>query len=978
VPGQPVCTDCGKTIPASSGTVAGSEDAGSAAEKPTPSKPARGKTGGSTVSKRNKKRDFDLVGRVIAEKYKVLDVLGQGGFGTVFLVEITAGMVGEKLALKILPEELSRMDSFRTQFLNEIRVAMRLVDRHIVQIRDVGTTSEGLLYYTMDFCPGTTLAQVLRREGRLPITRAVVLVLNVLRGLQTAHAAGIIHRDLKPANIMVEEQGGKETVRVLDFGIATALSGEQHKGFAGSPPYMPPEQFVGAEIGFFTDVYAIGVILYECITGQKPHPGSTPKEVYNSLKSRAVTPPEKIVPEVASFRGLSELILRCLERNPERRYQSGRELFDALNAILVSGTQVDAAPAQPAPAARRPSRSAARPRPAARQAAGRIRRHRSPAKAPRAGSRVMGFLLAVVIVAGVVLAVAFNQQIRDWWRSIRSHDVTSGQPEAGSNGSPGAAEPNGTKPEAGVSTPDPDAGMGPPDGTRRGEDDQALARSLERLEKAYKDENWAEVLGLAEAVLKRKEDQPRAHHLRGLAALNLGDEDQAVTSLTRARELLGKDAVDAAFLLDLATAHVGSTPPGFAEAEPLLEMVLKENPENVRAWLLLAGIYEQADRLDELRALLSRARRDGVASSELEALYDRYVLDDLRRKRDQARSLLADAREAYGAGKYAESSGLAERSYASWPSPEAALLAAICQVEVEDSTNALESVTSTLARLRETVSREPNSGVPPDLVPARPTPEDITRVEALRDLLQARIALEGLKRTSPVDRGALERVRAALSGAAESLLPEGEDGKDRVAAHLRLALGRLHALEGNLEGATRALAPLSSVPAPDIQIRVARIGLDLADHLKDNADRIEACGLSRGALALVLKGRDIPQRMRAEAGLLVGLSSLQLGILTDKSTYFRQALDGFSMAEAGGAESVRLYESWAEAYDQVGNLIRAAQCLRRAYELDPSPERCLRAVDAYLAANPQSDEARALLRECKVRFQDNEEIQKKK
>ena len=249
---------------------------------PNPSRPSR----------RDKKRDLALVGKVVAGKYKVLGVLGQGGFGTVYLVEITAGMVGEKLALKVLPEGLSHDPALREQFLNEIRVAMKMVDKYIVQIRDVGTTEDGLLYYTMDYCPGATLSDVLWNEKRLAIPRALLIALKIVRALQTAHALGVIHRDLKPANIMVQSHGSKETVRVLDFGISTAITAPiEKRSFAGSPYYIPPEQFLGAQHGFYTDTYSVGVLLYECLTGTVPYSGATAQEVFDNLQHGEPRPP---------------------------------------------------------------------------------------------------------------------------------------------------------------------------------------------------------------------------------------------------------------------------------------------------------------------------------------------------------------------------------------------------------------------------------------------------------------------------------------------------------------------------------------------------------------------------------------------------------------------------------------------------------------------------------------------------------------
>ena len=179
--GKIFCQHCGRRVPSEPGPPGASAPKSGPEADGSPAPPSQS----PAPAKRDKKKDYALLGTVVADKYRILDVLGQGGFGTVFLVEITAGIVGEKLALKILPEELGSQTTFRDQFLNEIRVAMRLVDKNIVQIRDVGLTDDGLLYYTMDFCPGITLAQLLRQEGKLAITRALLVILNGLRMLSS-------------------------------------------------------------------------------------------------------------------------------------------------------------------------------------------------------------------------------------------------------------------------------------------------------------------------------------------------------------------------------------------------------------------------------------------------------------------------------------------------------------------------------------------------------------------------------------------------------------------------------------------------------------------------------------------------------------------------------------------------------------------------------------------------------------------------
>src|SRR5262249_2800583 len=195
-------------------------------------------------------------------------------------------------------------------------------------------------------------------------------------------------------------QSGKEVVRVLDLGIATAteaaseLKQEKRKGFTGSPHYVPPEQFLGAEVGFYTDLYSVGVILYECITGQRPYPGGSAQEVFKNLKSRTPPRPETIAPEVLQYAGLSDLMLKALERNPEKRFQSAREFFDGVNSILLHGTAVETSLAD-SPASPAGSTGPLRKAPERVRRRGVIRKSSS-----RAVEVVLGTLVALAVVLG--------------------------------------------------------------------------------------------------------------------------------------------------------------------------------------------------------------------------------------------------------------------------------------------------------------------------------------------------------------------------------------------------------------------------------------------------------------------------------------------------------------------------------------------------------------------------------------------------
>ncbi|MBI4607365.1 MAG: protein kinase, partial [Planctomycetes bacterium] len=637
ISGQPLCTECGE--PTGEAAAAGGR---TRAQGPAPAGP-----------RRDKQKDFSLVGKVVADKYKVLEVLGQGGFGTVYLVEILAGMVGEKLAMKVLPEELSRQGSFREQFLNEIRVAMRLVDRYIVQIRDVGVTGEGTLYYTMDYCPGTTLAQILRQEGKLPITRALIVVLNVLRALQTAHAAGIVHRDLKPANIMVETQAGKDSVRVLDFGIATAIqSGEKQKGFAGSPHYMPPEQFIGDRIDFYTDLYSVGVILYECVTGQRPYAGASAQEVFRNLKVQTPPLPETLAKETAQFPGLSGLVMKTIEKNPERRFQSARELFDAVNAILVRGAGLSSAARETADAPPPPA-AEARPQPAPpvpRISPGVVRRRRMARRSP--ASNAAAVALATFIVAAIVVGVIFHRELGVWVQNTFGGPGGAARPEprpskalAPEKAPPVKQEPALAAPKASKDAPrDPRAGgedapvsLEEKKAAARAELESRLAKLLEEAREAAGAGDWARVLERAQTAASLDGAGGEAQKLLGLAALRLGDAPKAAAELEKARAALTQP--DAEVLAALAEAKLALSPPAMADAEAHAREAVKLAPKDAGAVLVLARVLEAAGKRDELRKVLEAARRGKVESPDLSKLAARVLEGDAKERRTKALEL---------------------------------------------------------------------------------------------------------------------------------------------------------------------------------------------------------------------------------------------------------------------------------------------------------------------------------------------------
>jgi len=622
-------------------------------------------------------KDLALVGATIAGKYRVIKLLGQGGFGSVFLVEIVAGMVGEKLALKLLPAELSQDEKVKGQFLNEIRVAMRMVNKYIIQIRDIGETETGQLYYTMDYCPGETLAVVLKREGRLPPLRAIPVVLRVLEALKTAHAAGVIHRDLKPANVMVFQQNSHETARVLDFGIATAIragKNVQSDGkFLGSPHYMPPEQFLNEELGFYTDTYSVGVILYECLTGQKPYPGRTAQEVYNELKRRPIVPPEQLNPALAAYPNLNNVICRALERNPDLRYPSAKEFFADLKGLLetlVEPVQQPAAQAPPIAAAARRRRSNV------------ILQQK---KQTQSSAGVIVGVSAAVAIVSLVLVFVLNSGNKN---SGKNPPDPAPNKEISRVHTPPVNPVTPVVDSKEIETPPPTPEKedlpkkeNPPPPAP---DPEKIAR--ERAENLIADaaklalsKEWNKVLELSREAISIKYDDARAHRLKGMAELELGMFEEALVSLQDARKRISPDKVDVNLLLLILKAQEGRTTPDQAEISRLIGDALdalQRDPENQTATSQILSRLDRLNMADEAIILLKHAKARNWSDPTIDALQHKYFVALPKERENKARELLQKAQEAFQQEDFAQAEEVAEQGYQIKPLPELGFLLA--------------------------------------------------------------------------------------------------------------------------------------------------------------------------------------------------------------------------------------------------------------------------------------------------------------
>ncbi len=282
---------------------------------------------------------------LFAGRYALVRMLGRGGMGTVY--EAKDSLVGDVVALKTLELGADAGPDALERFSREVRLARRITHPHVARMHDLGT-HEGQSFLTMEFVEGEDLRTLLGRERPLAASRAARIALAVCEGLAAAHAAGVVHRDLKPANVLVEK-GGR--IVLTDFGIARAVAGEvasRTMGTVGTPMYMAPEQVSGDPVDARADLYAVGLLLHEMLTGEPPFTGETP---WAAALARLRKPPPDLRQRPTLPPPLAELVHRCLALAPDERPASALELAGALRDWLVSvGEPTLSSPASPGPA----------------------------------------------------------------------------------------------------------------------------------------------------------------------------------------------------------------------------------------------------------------------------------------------------------------------------------------------------------------------------------------------------------------------------------------------------------------------------------------------------------------------------------------------------------------------------------------------------------------------------------------------------
>ena len=267
-------------------------------------------------------------GFTFAGRYQIIEELGKGGMGRVYKVFDTE--IKEKIALKLLKPEIGVDEEMIERFRNELKLARKISQRNVCRMHDLNK-EEGAYYITMEYVVGEDLKRLIRKVGQMSSGKTISIARQVCEGLAEAHSLGIVHRDLKPQNIMVDEAGN---AKIMDFGIARSLKMKGITGagvMIGTPEYMSPEQVEGKEVDQRSDIYSLGVILYEMVTGRVPFEGDTPFTIGVKHKSEIPRNPKERNPQIPE--DLSRLILRSLEKDKEKRYQTTGEMISDLDKI---------------------------------------------------------------------------------------------------------------------------------------------------------------------------------------------------------------------------------------------------------------------------------------------------------------------------------------------------------------------------------------------------------------------------------------------------------------------------------------------------------------------------------------------------------------------------------------------------------------------------------------------------------------------
>lgn len=285
-----------------------------------------------------------LIGTTVDNgEYRIVQRIGSGGMGSVYKAEQPS--MNRMVAIKVLHAKFADRDDLNSRFRREARTMSQLSHPNTARVYKYGTLPDGSAYFVMDFLKGRNLAHVVRQEGPMAPERAINIMIQVCGALDEAHQAGIIHRDLKPENIFLTQPiGGEDFPKVLDFGLAKVGQKQMGRGSMmltkqgmvfGTPEFMSPEQTQGEKLDRRSDVYSLGLILYELLTGKLPFDATKPVEVMRAHVKDPPIPLSRRVPGIGFSERLDTVMLKALAKRPRDRYQTAMEFADALQHCLM-------------------------------------------------------------------------------------------------------------------------------------------------------------------------------------------------------------------------------------------------------------------------------------------------------------------------------------------------------------------------------------------------------------------------------------------------------------------------------------------------------------------------------------------------------------------------------------------------------------------------------------------------------------------
>lgn len=278
-----------------------------------------------------------MLGKTVGGKYTIQSVIGQGGMAVVY--QAFDNLIERPVVIKVMQAWLANDERANERFKRECQLTAQLHHPNIIRVYDGGLLSNNEPYLVMEYVAGESLRRALDRHGPVPLRTAAAIVIQICRGLGEAHAAGIIHRDLKPDNILVEAvKGATQHIKILDFGIAYLVAGAhrltQTGKLIGTPAYIAPEQLKDRKIDARADLYAVGVILFELLTGKVPFEGETAESI---LTKQLFEPPPPLSgerPDIAPDSPIELIVTKALAKEPDERYQTAKEFEEAIEISL--------------------------------------------------------------------------------------------------------------------------------------------------------------------------------------------------------------------------------------------------------------------------------------------------------------------------------------------------------------------------------------------------------------------------------------------------------------------------------------------------------------------------------------------------------------------------------------------------------------------------------------------------------------------